>query len=62
MLTMALRGGGVGREGAGPQDCPTSGNSVPKERDGEPVELGNPGALTRSLTTSVLSHYWKVYF
>lgn len=62
MLIMALGGGRVGREGAGPQDCLISGNTVHKEKDREPVELGNPGALTRPLTTSVLSHYWKVYF
>lgn len=63
MITMAHSGGRVGREGAGPQDCPTPGNTVHKEQgDREPVESGNPVAPTRAVTTSVLSHYWKVYF
>lgn len=31
MLAIARAGGRVGREGAGPQDCPTPGNIIHKE-------------------------------
>lgn len=44
-----------GREGAGPQNCPTPGNAIHKKG------TGSSGA-GRSLTTSPLFPNWKGYF
>lgn len=35
LLTVALDGGRVGQEGAGPQDCPVPGNTIHREGDGD---------------------------